>query len=205
MSRFSRRYGAHPVHLLVMACCFTVAGYAAVELLRERPVVVAVWFIGAALLHDLVLLPVYSAADRTAQAALPPRGRRPVWRGGAEGSAGAGAEHPVGHGGATRVGAERPEQRGGATRVAGVGTRAAGTRWILYLRAPVALSALLLLVWFPLILRRSAPYHQDTGLSDRVYLDRWLLITAGLFAASALAALATAARRRRRARRPASG
>lgn len=61
----------------------------------------------------------------------------------------------------------------------------------------MVLSLLLLLVWFPLILRRSAPYHQDTGLSDSVYLDRWLLITAGLFAASALTALLNTARRRR--------
>ncbi|WP_371793536.1 hypothetical protein OG285_15105 [Streptomyces sp. NBC_01471] len=160
MSLFSRRYGAHPVHLLVMACCFTVAGYAAVQLLMGRTVAVAVWFIGAALLHDLVLVPVYSAADLTAQTALPPHKDR---------------KDP-----------------------------SAGRRLLNHLRAPVALSLLLLLVWFPLILRRSAPYHQDTGLSDSVYLDRWLLITAGLFAASALAALINMARRRHRTRPPVS-
>ncbi|WP_250306508.1 hypothetical protein OG204_05235 [Streptomyces sp. NBC_01387] len=153
MSLFSRRYGAHPFHLLAMACCFLVAGYAAVQLLNGRTVAVAVWFIGAALLHDLVLLPLYSGADRTAQAAMPLRSGR-----------------------------------------------APGTGWINYLRAPVALSALLFLVWFPLILRKSAPYHGDTGLSDHVYLGRWLLITAGLFAASALAALINTVRRRRRTR-----
>ncbi|WP_328335562.1 hypothetical protein [Streptomyces sp. NBC_00455] len=157
MSLFSRRYGAHPVHLLVMACCFTVAGYAAVQLLMGRTVAVAVWFIGAALLHDLVLVPLYSAADLTAQTALPQRRDR-----------------------------------------AGLSV---GRRGLNHLRTPVVLSLLLLLVWFPLILRRSAPYHQDTGLSDSVYLDRWLLITAGLFAASALTALVNTARRRTRRRR----
>ncbi|WP_405784069.1 hypothetical protein [Streptomyces sp. NBC_00859] len=160
--QFSRRYGAHPVHLLVMACCFAVAGYAAVQLLMGRTVAVAVWFIGAALLHDLLLVPVYSGVDRAARTALTPRRRRS-------------------------------------------GRGEASGRRIMCLRAPLALSALLFLVWFPLILRRPAPYHRDTGLSDSVYLGRWLLITAGLFAASALAALINTVRGRHRARPPATG
>jgi cell division protein FtsX len=68
------------------------------------------------------------------------------------------------------------------------------------LRVPVILSGLLLMVWFPLISRRPAPYGPDTALSIDVYLDRWLLITAVLFAAGAVAAMAAAARRRRRSR-----
>ncbi|MFJ3698582.1 hypothetical protein ACIPW9_31460 [Streptomyces sp. NPDC090052] len=182
MSLFSRRYGAHPVHLLVMACCFTVAGYAAVQLLMGRTVAVAVWFIGAALLHDLVLVPLYSAADLTAQAALPPHKGRP---GHTDSKGRQGCTDSEGHRGRTG--------------------RSAGRRGLNHLRTPVVLSLLLLLVWFPLILRRSAPYHQDTGLSDSVYLDRWLLITAGLFVASALTALVNTARRRHRARPTADG
>ena len=43
---------------------FALAGYAGVRLLADDWLAVAVWFVGAALLHDLVLLPLYSAADR---------------------------------------------------------------------------------------------------------------------------------------------
>jgi hypothetical protein len=57
-----------------------------------------------------------------------------------------------------------------------------------YVRVPAALSGLLLLVYFPLILRVSAPtYEHTTGLNPQVYLGRWLAITAALFLASAIA------------------
>lgn len=56
-----------------MACCFALAGYAAVQLLTGRTLAVALWFVGAALLHDLLLLPVYTGADRGAQALLEAR------------------------------------------------------------------------------------------------------------------------------------
>jgi hypothetical protein len=60
-----------------MAGCLTVAGYAAVRLLGERAVAVAVWFVGGALLHDLVFWPLYSGADRLAR---PRPGSRPPGR-----------------------------------------------------------------------------------------------------------------------------
>jgi hypothetical protein len=57
-----------------------------------------------------------------------------------------------------------------------------------YVRVPALLSGLLLLVYFPLILRVSAPvYEHTTGLNPQVYLGRWLAITAGLFLISAVA------------------
>jgi hypothetical protein len=60
--------------------------------------------------------------------------------------------------------------------------------WINYLRVPAGLSGLLLLVWFPLILRRSKDvYEASTGLNPNPYLGRWLLATGVLFAGSALA------------------
>jgi hypothetical protein len=70
VNRLRRWYGAHPAHLLLMLCCFALAGYAGTRLLAGQTVEVFVWFVGAALLHDLVLVPAYSKADLTAQAAL---------------------------------------------------------------------------------------------------------------------------------------
>jgi len=67
LARFKRRYGATPWHLLAHVIAFAVAAFAMVQLLDERRWVnFLAWFIGAALLHDLVLLPLYSAFDRIA-------------------------------------------------------------------------------------------------------------------------------------------
>jgi hypothetical protein len=68
-SRFKRRYGASPLHLLAHVVGFAVAAYAVIQLLGERRWVnFLAWFIGAALLHDLVLLPIYTAVDRLVHA-----------------------------------------------------------------------------------------------------------------------------------------
>ncbi|MGH3567013.1 MAG: hypothetical protein ACRDRH_13465 [Pseudonocardia sp.] len=62
-----------------------------------------------------------------------------------------------------------------------------GVPWINYLRVPVGLSALLLLLWFPLILGgREDAFFGATGLSTDVYLGRWLAITGALFLGSAV-------------------
>lgn len=53
-----------PLHLLLLSCSFAVAGYAGVRLLGDDWLGVALWFVGAALLHDLVLVPLYAALDR---------------------------------------------------------------------------------------------------------------------------------------------
>jgi hypothetical protein len=64
--------------LLVHAAAFGVAGYALAQIIRGGSVVsFAVWFAGAAVLHDLVLLPLYSLLDRLARPALR---RRPTLR-----------------------------------------------------------------------------------------------------------------------------
>lgn len=56
-----------------------------------------------------------------------------------------------------------------------------------YVRVPALLSAFAFVVWFPLVLGLSADrYRADTALSANVYLSRWLLLTAALFAGSAL-------------------
>ncbi|MER7463187.1 hypothetical protein [Streptomyces sp. NPDC097981] len=162
---FRRSYGASPLHLLLVLASFALAAYAGVRLLKGDSVGVALWFVGAALLHDLVLLPLYSVTDRAVQLLF--RGR-----------AGAGERSP------------RPS--------------------VNHVRVPAFVSGLLLLVWWPLILRRVGHYTAATGLPADVFLGRWLLITAALFAGSAATLLIRtwhesgprrrAARRRRRAR-----
>jgi hypothetical protein len=65
MSRFVDRYGAPPAHLLVLVGCLALAGYAASFLLGDPALLrVLTWFVGAAVVHDLVLFPLYALADR---------------------------------------------------------------------------------------------------------------------------------------------
>ncbi|RNL82710.1 hypothetical protein EFW17_18410 [Halostreptopolyspora alba] len=139
-----------PARLVVLALSFGVVLYAGPRLLGDDALGTAVWFLGAAVVHDLVLLPGYTLADRGLRAL-------------------------------------------GGRRAGGPPT------WINFVRVPVFLSGLLLLVWFPLILRRVDHYETTTGLSGDVYLGRWLVVTAVLVVASALWFAAT--RWYRRARR----
>ncbi|MFI6013520.1 hypothetical protein ACIBAG_32760 [Streptomyces sp. NPDC051243] len=53
-----------PLQLLLLVCSFALTGYAGVRLLEGDWFEVALWFVGAAVLHDLVLVPLYGAADR---------------------------------------------------------------------------------------------------------------------------------------------
>ncbi len=147
MRRLLRWYGASPLHLLVLLGCFALAGYAAARLVPSHPVGVAAWFLGAVIGHDLLLMPLYTLADRSAAAVI--RHRAP---------------------------------------------RLPAIPWINYLRVPAALSGLLFLVWFPLILRLHTRYQASTTLSPDPYLWHWLAVTGVLFLASA-AALALRIRR----------
>lgn len=67
MSGFRDRYGASPLHLLLVLTSFAVALYAGLRLLRGDTLGVLIWFVGAALVHDLLFLPVYSLTDRVVQ------------------------------------------------------------------------------------------------------------------------------------------
>lgn len=139
-----------PLQLLLFAASFALAAYAGVRLLADDWFGVALWFVGAALLHDLVLLPVYAALDRAL--------------------------------------------------VRGLGTRRERAG---YVRVPAALSALLLLVWFPLISGMvESRYRSATGLPGDVFLARWLLITAALFGGSALVLVLRSRVRRAAKQRP---
>jgi hypothetical protein len=58
-------YGAGPLHFAAMAACFAVAGYVLPRIIGARnPGQIALWFIGALVLHDFVLFPAYAALDR---------------------------------------------------------------------------------------------------------------------------------------------
>jgi hypothetical protein len=132
------RYGASPLHALAHLAAFALAGVALLQLMEVRGAGrIVLWLALAVILHDLVLLPLYSALDRAAQAAAGPA--------------------------------------------------------VNYLRVPVGLSLLLLLVFFPLILGRSTgTLERVSGVPAADYLARWLLITGVLCAGSALAYLVKA-------------
>ena len=99
----------------------------------------ALWFLAAFLVHDLVLFPLYALADRVLTI--------------------------------------RPARR-----------RQSKVPTVNYLRVPALGSALLLLIFFPGIVRQGATlYFEDTGLTQEPFLGRWLMLTAILFAMSALA------------------
>ena len=140
MRWFSRWYGAGPLHLLALLGCFALAGYAAAELLPNNAVGIPVWLAGAVIGHDLLLMPLYTIADRSAMAVF--RHRR---------------------------------------------TRLSAVPGINYLRVPVVLSGLLLLIWFPLIFRLPSRFPATTTLSLDPYLWHWLAVTGALFLLSATA------------------
>lgn len=65
MRRVADLYGARPAHLLVQLACLALAGYAATFLLGDPALLrMLAWFVGAAVVHDLVLFPLYALVDR---------------------------------------------------------------------------------------------------------------------------------------------
>lgn len=140
MNRLTRRYGAHPLHLLAVIAAFGLAGYAALRLVPSDPIGVAVWIGAAVVGHDLLLLPLYAVGDRCVLLLL---------------------------------------RRFGGDQAA---------RWIVHLRVPALLSGVLLIVFIPSMLRMP------------VYFDRWMAITAVLFASSAFVLLIRLLHRRLGAR-----
>ena len=85
MRAFARFYGAHPLHLLTMGFAFALVGYvvhvAGIQTFWNRDVwwqSIGVWFVGAVLVHDLLLFPLYALADRSLKTGLiAVRGRVP--------------------------------------------------------------------------------------------------------------------------------
>jgi len=70
--RARRAYGAHPLHLLTLVASFALVGYV-ISLLGVHSLwndrvwwqSMIVWFLGAIVLHDLVLFPFYALGDRS--------------------------------------------------------------------------------------------------------------------------------------------
>ncbi len=62
-----RWYGSGPAHLVTIILGGLVGVYAASKLLEGDPWGVILWFAGAAVLHDLVLVPAYCGLDRLAR------------------------------------------------------------------------------------------------------------------------------------------
>lgn len=131
-----RLYGAHPAHLAVLLVGLLLALAAGSELFAERPREVGVWFGGAAVLHDAVLLPAYVALDALLVA---------LWR-------------------------RRPGH----------------VPWLNFVRIPLAVSGLLLMVYAPEILRLSdGTFESKTGRSDSAYLGHWAAVVGVITAVSA--------------------
>jgi hypothetical protein len=65
------RYGASPVHLLAHLILLPLIGWALLTVLDFRAASnVVLWLVAAVVLHDLLLLPAYSALDRIGQATV---------------------------------------------------------------------------------------------------------------------------------------
>jgi hypothetical protein len=128
-----RHYGSTPLHLLAHGLLFALFAYVALQLADARGIrSILTWFVGALILHDLVLLPFYSALDR-------------------------------------------------------IGRRAAPRGAVNYVRVPVALSLLFLLLFYPPILgRNDASFARVAAVEPSGYLERWLLVSAALFAVAAV-------------------
>lgn len=125
------RYGAGPVHLLAHLAALALVAWALLQILdlSSAPRVLF-WLAASAVLHDLLLLPVYSVLDR--------------------------AERLVAHGPAVN-----------------------------HVRVPAGLALLLGLVFFPAISGKGEPVYRNVStLGYEGYLERWLLVSAALFAVS---------------------
>jgi hypothetical protein len=134
------------MRLLAHLVTLPLIAFALLEIARSgTAVAIFAWLVAAVVLHDLVLLPLYSLLDR-----IPPR------------------------------------------------------RVVNYVRVPGGISLLLLLVYFPVISGKgNGAFHGVSGLDYEGYFARWLLITAALFAASAVIYAVRAGRPgRRRGARP---
>lgn len=77
IARFRRRYGAGPAHLGLLVASSLVVGYAISRIVGVHDgLSILVWLAVAALLHDLVLFPLYALLDRVLHVATRWRRRR---------------------------------------------------------------------------------------------------------------------------------
>jgi len=168
---FRRHYGASPLHLVAFIVSIAVTGIAVKGWLDEPAIsirYILIWFVGAIIAHDMVVLPLYTAFDRLALA-ISRRGH------------GRHAEHgPPEH---------DPPEHGAAEPAS---ARSSG--WV-YVRVPLILSVMLLLVFGAEILREgNATFRVASGHTQDVYLSRYLIVVGALFLLSGLAYVRSSAR-----------
>lgn len=148
-SRFRSLYGAGPVHLLTVLAALAFAGailtVVGLSSLWDPEVwwqSIAVWFLGAVLLHDLLLFPLYAGVDVAIRRGTTGRARAPA-----------------------------------GTRVAAVN----------HIRVPLLAIGLSFLLFFPGILQQGkGSFARATGQTQDPFLERWLVLSAAILAASAI-------------------
>ncbi len=70
--RLRALYGTTPLHLAAHVAALALVGWAALQLADVRRADnVALWFLGAVVIHDALLLPFYAVLDRAARAVVP--------------------------------------------------------------------------------------------------------------------------------------
>ncbi len=142
ISLWKRVYGESPLHLLGQLVAFVIAVYAlsqAVEVGSTEVKSLLIWFLGGALLHDVLFVPIYLGLDRVSRRGVKDHAQRRV---------------PV----------------------------------INHIRFPAAVSGVMFLMLFPLVIGRTEPnYVLLTGEQPPDWLGHWLLATAVAFGISALA------------------
>ncbi|MFI6784861.1 hypothetical protein [Micromonospora sp. NPDC050276] len=158
--RFQAAYGSSLQHLVVMIACFSLTGWVALRLSEEATAGrMLLWFVGAAVAHDLILFPIYASADRLLRGALRHSGP----------ADGDGLPPAVHHRMPARAG-QPPLRRPSPLN---------------HIRVPALAAGLLFLVYLPGILRQGREtYLAATGQNQQPYLARWLAITATLFLVS---------------------
>jgi hypothetical protein len=71
MARFRSLYGDSPLHLLAVLASFAIAGYAFLRIVEQPSALgTLVWFGGAAVAHDLIAFPLYSALNLVAHRSI---------------------------------------------------------------------------------------------------------------------------------------
>lgn len=143
ISLWRRTYGKSPLHLLGQLVALAIAVYAylqVIDLASTDNLSLLIWFLGGALLHDLIFVPIYLILDLIVRLGI--------------------GDHPL-----------------------------RDIRLVNHIRFPVAISGVMLLTLFPLILSKGASnFSRNTsGAEPPDYLARWLLVTVAVFAISAVA------------------
>jgi hypothetical protein len=157
--RFRYEYGAGPLHLLAVLSALGVTGYVALRVLGGAvgaPLSFLIWFGGAIVVHDLVLFPLYSLADRVSLRAA---GLRPSPPGGAD-------RRPPGQ---ARVGSPAAVIALNHVRVPAA---LAGLMLLLWFPLILGLA--------------EPTYIEAAGMSTDGYGERWLLLSGAMFGLSGL-------------------